>query len=35
MIFEYSLENLYVYNMVVLTKVMPIYGFKIQPNADI
>lgn len=35
LVFEYSLEHIYTHNMVTLTKVMPLYGMRIQPNADI
>lgn len=35
LVYEYSLEHLYTYNMVTLTKVLSTYGHKIQPNADI
>lgn len=35
LVYEYSLDHLYTYNMVTLTKVLSTYGCKIQPNADI
>ncbi len=34
-IYEYSLEHLYTYNMVVLVKMLSTQGMKIQPDADI
>lgn len=35
LIYEYSLEHIYTYNMVVLVKVLSSQGMSIQPNADI
>lgn len=35
LVFEYSLQHIYTYNMVVLTKTLPTYGYNIQPNADV
>ena len=35
LVYEYSLDHLYTYNLVTLTKVLSTYGLKIQPNADI
>ena len=32
---EYSLEHLYIFNTTYLTKNLPTYGMKIQPNADL
>jgi hypothetical protein len=34
-LYEYSLEHIYTYNMVTLTKTLSTYGHNIQPNADI
>lgn len=34
-IYEYTLEHLYQYNMVVLIKTLSTQGMKIQPNADV
>jgi hypothetical protein len=35
LVYEYSLEHIYVHNMVVLNKVLSTQGMSIQPNADI
>jgi len=35
MVYEYSLEHIYTYNMVTLTKVLSTYGHRIQPAAEI
>lgn len=35
LIYEYSLDHLYTYNMVVLVKVLSSQGMSIQPNADV
>ncbi len=35
LIYEYSLEHIYTYNMVTLTKTLSTYGMTLQPNADI
>ena len=35
MVYEYSLKHIYSYNMVVLRKVIPLHGMKLQPGADI
>ena len=35
LIYEYSLEHIYTFNMVVLTKTLSTQGMLIQPNADI
>ena len=35
MVYEYSLEHIYRYEMVVLTKVIDMRGRKLQPDADI
>jgi hypothetical protein len=34
-LYEYSLDHIYTYNMVTLTKTLSTYGMTIQPNADI
>ena len=34
-IYEYSLEHLYVFNMVSLTKILSMQGMKIQLGADV
>jgi hypothetical protein len=35
LIYEYSLEHIYIYKMVTFVKVMSTYGLIIQPNADV
>jgi len=35
LVFEYSLQHIYTYNMVILTKELSTHGMNIQPNADV